>query len=188
MLVQTRADAGDRAPWPAFRALVAALSCAAVACGPLGDDYRVGGHVRLGDGRPLEGVEVAVTWPQYPPGNKALTTDEEGWYSWKWYAGGIYGTTLDRVVVTPEDPAYTFEPEFYDLKLGGNRLDLDFTATPRGGGRGAGMLWLWLVVTGSAPEPAGRGLEWRGAVGATAIEVRVLDTRRERGVAVGSER
>ena len=181
MFPWSRLEAPDRWVGPSRRRLGLGAVCLAawwVACGPVGDDFKIAGHVRLRDGAPLEGVQVVVTWPAAPDAHKELITDEEGWYSWRWYAGWVEGTGLRRVVVTPEDPGYSFEPEAYDIKLYGDRTDLDFVATPRGAERSGGPVWLWLVLTGPGPATHPATLEGRGLGWGAGVRARLIDLRR----------
>jgi hypothetical protein len=145
---------------------------------PRGDDFKIAGYVRLQDGAPLEGVEVVVTWPAAPDAHQELITDEEGWYSWRWYSGWVEGTGLRRVVVTPEDRACSFEPEAYDIKLHGDRTDLDFVAAPCGAARSGGTVWLWLVLTGPWPATCPAVLDGCGVGWGAGGRVRLIDLRR----------
>jgi len=91
-------------------------------------DYSIGGQILLEDGTPVVNVEVNLDWVGYSDMQFTVFTDEAGWYSCKydsWF-------TRDRIIITPSHPAFTFSPPDYDFPegLGGDQLELDFTAMP----------------------------------------------------------
>ena len=84
---------------------------------------------------PIEGVKVTIDWPDLgvegAGGPVMLVTSSTGRYSYEY--GSMFD--YDRVTIIPSHPAYEFSPSEYDLvPTGGDRLDLDFTASPVGAG------------------------------------------------------
>lgn len=91
------------------------------------DTMVVGGYVLLGDGTPVEYVEVTLMWPDTGSGPMVVRTDEDGWYSYEY---GEFAED-DRLTVTPYHDDFDFDPTRYDLpRVHGDQLDLDFVAIP----------------------------------------------------------
>lgn len=128
----------------------------ALACSDPGGSRTVAGQVRLEDGTPLAAVTIVLTWPEWAGARKELSSDADGRYSWSW-SEELHPTGIDAddVVVTPEATDFVFDPPAYELHLDGDRLDLDFVATPVGLGQELRLLgWLlWLEpADGCVPD------------------------------------
>lgn len=87
----------------------------------------LGGQILTRDGSPVEGVEVAIYFPDSFQDDKYLyeQTDKDGWYS---HDRG-YLNPNDDTVITPSHSGYLFSPANYVIyENSGDHLDLDFTA------------------------------------------------------------
>lgn len=139
-----------------------ALALGSLGCSDAGGSRTIAGQVRLEDGTPLAAVTIVVTWPEWTGSRKELTSDAEGRYSWSW-STELHPTGIDAddVVITPEAPGFVFDPPAYDLHLDGDRVDLDFVATPVAPRQELVLLgWLlWLEpAEGLHPDARGPGV------------------------------
>ena len=97
----------------------------------IGDWATLGGQILLEDGSPVEGVEIAVYFPDSFHEDKYWFeyTDKDGWYS---HVRGYFNVN-DDTVITPSYSGYIFSPTSYRIyENSGDHLDLDFTAIPIG--------------------------------------------------------
>ena len=103
--------------------LIFMMGCSGLDTGSL----TIGGYVTREDGSPVQGVEIAILWPDLKSDPLKLVTDEEGWYSYEY--SEIFEE--DRVTITPSYTGYIFSPAMYDLKsVKRDNLGLDFFALP----------------------------------------------------------
>ena len=95
----------------------------------IGDWATLGGQILQQDGSPVEGIEIAIYFPDSFHEDKYWFeyTDKDGWYS---HARGYFNVN-DDTVITPSHSAYTFSPSSYTIyENSGDHMDLDFTAIP----------------------------------------------------------
>lgn len=110
--------------------LASSLLFAACAGGGSGADVRIGGHVRLPSGDPVQSASLRISWPGDPDLERFEYTDASGAWTWEWSDPGVPGFDWRHVVVEPALDGYAFAPTRYELDAQGGELDLDFTATP----------------------------------------------------------
>ncbi|MBK7875633.1 MAG: hypothetical protein IPJ77_07765 [Planctomycetes bacterium] len=101
------------------------------ACGGAGGaDVRIGGHVRLPSGEPVQGASLRISWPDDVNLERIEYSAADGTWTWAWGDPGVADFDWRHVVVEPALDGYTFDPTRYELDAHGAQLDLDFTATP----------------------------------------------------------
>ncbi len=103
------------------------IALAAAACED--DRFSISGTVRNEMAEPLEGIEVALEWPEISSAEHVLTTRADGTYSYSWEDVYLYGSVLARVRITPRAAGWTFTPAQRELQVDGEVTGLDFTGT-----------------------------------------------------------
>jgi len=103
------------------------IALAAAACED--DHFSVSGTVRNEFAQPLEGIEVALEWPEISSAEHVLVTRGDGTYSYSWEDVYLYGSVLARVRITPRAAGWTFTPTHRELQVEGEVTGLDFTGT-----------------------------------------------------------